>query len=141
MPHKIAFFSSRSYDAKAFGLALAASNQDLNFQYIKSPLNETTALLAQGSMAVCCFVNDILSARVLEILHSYNIKIIAMRCAGYNNIDLKRASDLNFRILRVPSYSPYAVAEMALTLIMTLNRKTHKGNDKHLSSIQQRYLI
>jgi D-lactate dehydrogenase len=79
-------------------------------------LNESTVILAKGSVAICCFVNDILTAKILEILHSYNIKIIAMRCAGFNNIDLKRASDLNFRILRVPSYSPYAVAEMSLVL-------------------------
>jgi D-lactate dehydrogenase len=113
---KIAFFSSRSYDIKAFKLALPTSEQQLSFQDIESSLNESTVILAKGSVAICCFVNDILTAKILEILHSYNIKIIAMRCAGFNNIDLKRASDLNFRILRVPSYSPYAVAEMSLVL-------------------------
>jgi D-lactate dehydrogenase len=121
---KVAMFSSRSYDIQHFE-PLISSPISINF--FDTQLNTHTAALAAGYDAVCAFVNDDLSEPVLKQLHSLGIKYIAMRCAGFNNIDLFCAKQLGMIIVRVPAYSPEAVAEHAIALLMTLNRRTHKA--------------
>jgi len=121
---KVAMFSSRSYDIQHFE-PLISSPISINF--FDTQLNTHTAALAAGYDAICAFVNDDLSEPVLKQLHSLGIKYIAMRCAGFNNIDLFCAKQLGMIIVRVPAYSPEAVAEHAIALLMTLNRRTHKA--------------
>lgn len=118
---KIAFYDSKPYDLEFF----SGSKFDINF--IKTHLNEDTAKLCNGAEAVCIFVNDQANEKSLSILADQGIKLIALRCAGYNNIDLKAAKALGMTVVRVPAYSPYAVAEHAVALLLTLNRKTHKA--------------
>ena len=121
---KVAMFSSRSYDIQHFKPLISAP---ISIDFFDTQLNLQTASLATGYDAVCAFVNDDLSAPVLTQLHELGIKYIAMRCAGFNNIDLFCAKALGFIIVRVPAYSPEAVAEHAISLLMTLNRRTHKA--------------
>lgn len=120
----IAFFDAKNYDIKSFD----AVNKDYGFsiKYFTEKLNPDTAKLAAGCQAVCAFVNDNINKDVIDILHESGVGLLAMRCAGYNNIDLKSAHG-KLRVVRVPAYSPYAVAEHALALMMTLNRKTHRA--------------
>lgn len=121
---RIAFFDTKSYDRESFDLV----NQKFGFdlKYFKGHLTTDTVSLAQGFDAVCLFVNDQVDAGIIHTLESYGIKIIALRCAGYNNIELKAAYD-HIHVVRVPAYSPYAVAEHAVAMMLTLNRKTHKA--------------
>ncbi|TEW52684.1 2-hydroxyacid dehydrogenase [Psychromonas algicola] len=121
---KVAMFSSRSYDIQHFEPLISAP---MSINFFDTQLNSQTAALAAGYDAVCAFVNDDLSAPVLTQLHELGIKYIAMRCAGFNNIDLFCAKALGITIVRVPAYSPEAVAEHAIALLMTLNRRTHKA--------------
>ncbi len=123
---KIAFFSTQPYDKEYF----ARYNKLHSITYFEAQLNERTADIAKGYDAVCVFVNDQLNAAVLRSLAETGIKIIALRCAGFNNVDLTAAKENNVRVVRVPAYSPHAVAEHALALIMTLNRKTHKAYNR-----------
>jgi len=122
---KIALFSCKAYDRDYFQQA----NRDQHFQidYFDVRLEAKTARLAQGYDAVCAFVNDELDAQVLETLAVHGTRIIAMRCAGYNNVDLEAAQRLGLVVVRVPAYSPEAVAEHAVGLMMTLNRRIHKA--------------
>jgi D-lactate dehydrogenase len=94
---------------------------------IDAVLGPSTAALASGCNVVCAFVNDVVSAEVLDILAELGVKAIAMRCAGFDRVDLKKASELGIVVLRVPAYSPYAVAEHAVTLMMALNRQIIKA--------------
>lgn len=121
---KIAFFDSKPYDIESF----KSTNEDYGYKlkFFESKLNEDTASLAEGYDVVCAFVNDNLSKPVIDKLLNGHTELIAMRCAGYNNVNLK-AVHKKIHVVRVPAYSPYAVAEHALALIMTLNRKTHKA--------------
>ncbi len=121
---RIAFFDTKSYDHDFF----SRENKKYQFEieYIKPHLTEQTAPLAQGCEVVCAFVNDTLNAKVIDILYQGGTRLIAMRCAGYNNIDLEAAKG-KLKIVRVPSYSPHAVAEHALALMLTLNRKLHRA--------------
>jgi len=121
---KIAFYDTKQYDVNSFNLR----NEDYGFEikYFEAKLTEDTARLAKGYDVVCAFVNDRLNRRVIDILEEQGIGLIAMRCAGYNNVDFEAAKH-RIKVVRVPAYSPYAVAEHALALIMTLNRKTHKA--------------
>ncbi|PKF61030.1 2-hydroxyacid dehydrogenase [Psychromonas sp. psych-6C06] len=121
---KVAMFSARSYDSQYFNPLIPDS---INIHYFDTQLNIQTAPLANGYDAVCAFVNDDLSAPVLELLSQSGIKCIAMRCAGFNNVDLMAAKRLGIAIMRVPAYSPEAVAEHAIALLMTLNRRIHKA--------------
>ena len=121
---KIAFFDAKSYDILAF--ERFANTSDITFKYFETKLNEDTAMLACGFDGVCVFVNDTVNAKVIDILHSIGIKIIALRCAGFNNVDVKYASD-KICVVRVPAYSPYAVAEHAIALLLTSIRRTHKA--------------
>ena len=123
---KIAVFSTHHYD-KEF---LTKFNTGHELTYIEAPLTEHTAALTNGFDAICIFVNDIINAAVLTVMHKNGLKLIVLRCAGFNNIDLKTATALNITVLRVPAYSPEAVAEHALALILTLNRKTHKAYNR-----------
>lgn len=125
---KITFFSTQPYDSKSF----EAHNKDyaFNIKYLDVQLNEQTAALASGADAVCAFVNDRLSSGIIRELANCGVKVIALRCAGFNNVDLAAADEYNIRVVRVPAYSPNAVAEHAVAMIMTLNRKTHKAYNR-----------
>ena len=119
----IAFFSTKKYDQDFF----ESTNADFDHQltFFETSLNEHTASLTKDFNAVCVFVNDDLNAATIDKLAENGIQLIALRCAGYNNIDLKAAAEKNIKVMRVPAYSPQAVAEHAVALILTLNRKTH----------------
>lgn len=93
-------------------------------------LSEETVNLAEGFDVVCCFVNDNLDANVLRTLHNFGVKMVALRCAGFNNVDLKVAKEIGIAICRVPEYSPYAVAEHACALILDLNRHIHRAHNR-----------
>jgi D-lactate dehydrogenase len=123
---KIAFFSTKPYDKEFF----EKHNQTHQISYYEVALNEQSVRLAEGAEVVCVFVNDKLNAQVIDALKQYGIQLIALRCAGFNNVDLEAAKNAGIKVVRVPAYSPYAVAEHALALIMTLNRKTHKAYNR-----------
>ncbi|NEV94819.1 2-hydroxyacid dehydrogenase [Psychroflexus sp. YR1-1] len=123
---KVAFFSTKPYDKTYFN----AHNKNQSIVYFETRLNKTTCNLASGFDAVCVFVNDMLDREVIELLHQHGIKLIALRCAGFNNVDLEAAREYGLQVSRVPAYSPEAVAEHALALILTLNRKTHKAYNR-----------
>lgn len=123
---KIAFFSTQQYDKEYF----TKYNSNYELAFFEAQLNEQTATLAEGCGAICAFVNDVLNAAVIKLLAAQGVQLIAMRCAGYNNVDLEAAKANNIKIVRVPAYSPYAVAEHAVALILTLNRKTHKAYNR-----------
>jgi D-lactate dehydrogenase len=120
----VAFYSTKPYDIEAFN---ANNTADFNINYLDAHLTPKTVKLAEGHQAVCAFVNDTLDEKVLTGLNALGVQTIVMRCAGFNNVDVPKAAELGMRVLRVPAYSPYAVAEHALALIMTLNRKTYKA--------------
>jgi D-lactate dehydrogenase len=123
---KIAFFSAKSYDKEYF----QRYNKAHTIKYFEVSLDEQTASLAKGCEVVCAFVNDQLNEVVLKALAELGVKLIAQRCAGFNNVDLDAAAHNHIKVVRVPAYSPHAVAEHALALIMTLNRKTHKAYNR-----------
>lgn len=120
---KVALFSAKPYD-RVFFDELNAKHQ---LTYLEPHLNEQTVALARGAEALCCFVNDELSEPVLETLSRYGVELIALRCAGFNNVDLACAQALGLHVCRVPDYSPYAVAEHAAALILDLNRHIHRA--------------
>lgn len=124
----ITFFSTQPYDKEFF----LKHNEDFGFrlEFIEAGLNEQTADLIKKSEAVCVFVNDRVNKKVIECLASKGVKIIALRCAGFNNVDLNAAKENNIKVCRVPAYSPQAVAEHAVAMILTLNRKTHKAYNR-----------
>lgn len=122
--NKIAVFDVKPYDIP--GLERYSSEAGIQFKYFETKLNIDTVGLAAGSDGVCVFVNDDISGPVIDRLCEYGIKLIALRCAGFNNVDL-RAADGRLCIVRVPGYSPHAVAEHALAMLLTLLRKTHKA--------------
>lgn len=125
---KIAFFSTKSYDRTYF----EKYNSDYNFEftYFETALNTSTANLTVGYDGICIFVNDVVDLETAEILATNGIRLIALRCAGFNNVDLEATKEQDIKVLRVPAYSPEAVAEHALALILTLNRKTHKAYNR-----------
>ncbi len=124
---KIVFFSTQPYD-KTFFTQFNTENYDLVF--LETPLDDQTVELAAGAAAVCAFVNDKITAAVFEKLAGHGIKIVALRCAGFNNVDLEAAKLNGIRVCRVPAYSPEAVAEHAVAMLLTLNRKTHKAYNR-----------
>jgi D-lactate dehydrogenase len=125
---KTALFSAKSYDRTYFDRYAADFNQEIS--YFENRLDERSAQLARGYEAVCAFVNDELDRQVLTQLAELGVKLVALRCAGYNNVDTKAAQELGLSVVRVPAYSPHAVAEHAVAMIMTLNRKTHKAYNR-----------
>jgi len=126
MSLKVAVFSSKAYD-QAF---LEQANSGLELHFLEARLTVETCQLAEGHQAICVFVNDELDAQVLQQLANYGVRHIALRCAGFNNVDLSKAEALGLQISRVPAYSPEAVAEHTLALIMTLNRRLHKAYNR-----------
>jgi D-lactate dehydrogenase len=127
---KIAVFSTRSYDRQFLSAAAAANasfNASHNFSFYDVALRPETLHLTEGCGAICAFVNDQLDRATLETLKRGGIQLIALRCAGYNNVDLIAANDLGIPVVRVPAYSPVAVAEHTVALILTLNRKIHRA--------------
>lgn len=127
---KIAFFSATKTDKKLYCQQQQEKNLNIEFTFFDAHLSEKTVALAQGFGGICVFVNDDITASVLQQLRSFGIELITLRCAGFNNIDLKQAQALKMTLLRVPAYSPMAVAEHAVALMLTLNRKTHKAYNR-----------
>jgi D-lactate dehydrogenase len=129
---KIAVFSTQAYDRRFLDEAVAAGagNDRFSLVYLEAALSLQTAPLANGCDAVCVFVNDVLDATVLGALRALGVRAVLLRCAGFNNVDLKAAAELGFFVARVPAYSPEAVAEHAIAMIMTLNRNTHRAYNR-----------
>ena len=121
---KIAFFDAKPYDKPSFDKYGEASG--IEFKYFETKLNEDTAELANGYDGVCVFVNDTVNAPVIDKLVKMGIKIVALRCAGFNNVDMKYAFG-KLHVLRVPAYSPYAVAEHTMAMLLTSIRRIHKA--------------
>ncbi|MEE1357271.1 MAG: 2-hydroxyacid dehydrogenase [Clostridia bacterium] len=121
---KIAFFDAKPYDKPSFDKY--GKEYGIKFKYFETKLNEDTVDLAQGYDGVCAFVNDTVNAAVIDRLYEMNVNVLALRCAGFNNVDTKHAFG-KIHILRVPAYSPYAVAEHAMALLLTSIRRIHKA--------------
>src|SRR5689334_813044 len=117
---KVAFFSAKGYDRSSFEAINRRFQHELLF--LEPHLNAQTAALAAGCGAVCAFVNDHLDAAALEVLAEKGVRLIALRSAGFNNVDLARAEQLRMTVARVPAYSPHAVAEHAVALVLALDR-------------------
>ena len=122
---KITFFGTQPYDRESFDRA--NERYGFEFNYHRSHLNGNNALLAQGADAVCIFVNDTADAGTIRQLAGMGVKLIALRCAGFNNVDLNAAARYGIPVVRVPAYSPHAVAEHAVALMLALNRKIHRA--------------
>ena len=127
---KITFFVIQPYDRESFDRANEAYK--FEFNYHRSHLNSNNALLAKGADVVCIFVNDTADADTIRQLSEMNVKLIALRCAGFNNVDLKAAAQYKIPVVRVPAYSPCAVAEHAVALMLALNRKIHQIGRAHV---------
>ena len=125
---KVTLFSSKSYDETFFSQENEAVGHELVFHEFK--LTPASAPLAVGSRAVCAFVNDRLDRETLEILQAGGTEYIAMRCAGFNNVDLAAVHALGMKVVRVPAYSPYAVAEHTLGLLLALNRRLYRAYNR-----------
>jgi len=124
---KVAIFSAKKYDREF----LDAANGSLHkLRFFEPHLNEETVRLATGFEAVCVFVNDQVNAAVIANLRSLGVRLIALRCAGYNNVDLSAATKHGIAVVRVPAYSPYAVAEHTIALMLALNRKVHRAYNR-----------
>lgn len=124
---KVAVFSTKSYDRDFLSAANQKARRRHELRFLEPRLGADTANLAQGAEAVCAFVNDSLDADVLTSLHTSGTRLVALRCAGFNNVDLARARDLGIAVARVPAYSPQAVADHTAALILSLNRKIHRA--------------
>ena len=125
---KVAVFSTKVYDRKFLSDANSRTQHELVF--FEPRLNRDTAILAAGFPAVCVFVHDQVDAPTLELLASRGTRLVVLRCAGFNNVDLQAAADLGITVVRVPAYSPYGVAEHAVGLILSLNRKIHRAYNR-----------
>ena len=126
---KILFYDTQSYDRESFDRT-KEQFPEIEVEYLKTGLAARTASLAKGYDAVCAFVNSDVGTKTVEALHEAGVKLILMRCAGFNNVDLKTAAKYGIDVRRVPGYSPEAVAEHAMTLAMTVNRHMHKAYTK-----------
>lgn len=124
---KLAFFDTKPYDIPGFDRYAVPAG--IEIKYFEANLNIDTVSLAAGFDAVCVFVNDVVSAQVVNRLHELGVKAILLRCAGFNNVDIKACRG-KLRVFRVPAYSPYAVAEHAMALLLTVNRRTHKAHNR-----------
>ncbi len=125
---EVAFFDTKTYDRRSFGAVQNSEQIKWNFHEFR--LNAETAKLAEGSDAVCIFVNDDADAGSLKVLAELGVQMIALRCAGFNNVDLAAAKVLKVNVVRVPAYSPHSVAEHAVGLLLTLNRKIHRAYNR-----------
>ena len=121
---KLAFFDTKPYDRPAF--EKYGAEKGIKFKFFEAKLNEDTVGLAQGYDGVCVFVNDTVNAAVIDRLSEMNVKIVALRCAGFNNVDVKHAFG-KVHVVRVPAYSPYAVAEHTMAMLLTSVRRIHKA--------------
>jgi D-lactate dehydrogenase len=128
MSNKLTFFSAQPYDKTAFQQTNAAYGLELEF--FETHLGPHIVNAIEKTDAVCVFVNDKVNAEVIAALAAKQVKVIALRCAGFNNVDLQAAKEYGIKVCRVPAYSPEAVAEHAVAMIMTLNRKTHKAYNR-----------
>jgi D-lactate dehydrogenase len=125
---RVAVFSSKSYDKEY--MEQAGRNHGIEFIFFEPSLNKDTVSLAKGFKCICVFVNDEVNAETIKTLAAYGVELLALRSAGFNHVDLLAASKNGIRVVRVPAYSPHAVAEHAVALILTLNRKTHKAYNR-----------
>ena len=125
---KVAVFSAKRYDREFLNAANATAGHQL--RYFDAPLDVESAVLATGYEAVCIFVNDAANADVLKVLAAGGTRLIALRCTGFNNVDLKTAADLGLKVVRVVTYSPYSVAEHAVSLLQAINRKIHRAYNR-----------
>lgn len=123
----VAVFDAKRYDERSF---TGLETPDLGFSFFEPRLSRQTAALAAGHPVVCAFVNDDLSADVLRALAGHGVGLVALRCAGFNNVDVEAAAELGIGVVRVPAYSPHAVAEHAAALLLALNRKTHRAYNR-----------
>lgn len=121
---KVAFFDAKPYDKPSF--EKYGDKYGISFKYFETKLNPDTVELAQGYDAVCVFVNDTVNAQVIDRLEEMGVRVLALRCAGFNNVDMKYAFG-RLHVLRVPAYSPYAVAEHTMALLLTSVRRIHKA--------------
>ena len=121
---KIAFFDTKPYDLESFNKFSVGT--EIEFKYFETKLNEDTVSLAEGFDGVCVFVNDTVNAPVIDKLCELGVGVVALRCAGFNNVDMEYAYG-KIHVVRVPSYSPYAVAEHAVALLLTSIRRIHKA--------------
>ncbi len=124
---QVAFYDTKAYDKPSFARYGALRN--VQFRFLETKLNEDTVELAKGCDAVCVFVNDIVNDKVIAKLYAYGVKLIALRCAGYNNVDIRSAFG-KVHVVHVPAYSPYAVAEHAMALLLTSVRRIHKAYNR-----------
>ncbi len=124
---KIAFFDTKPYDIPAFERFGAL--HEIEYEFLETKLCENTAALAKGCEAVCVFVNDTVNAAVIDRLYENGVRLIALRCAGYNNVDVKHAFG-KIHVVHVPAYSPYAVAEHTIALLLTSIRRIHKAYNR-----------
>ena len=125
---KVAVFSAKRYDREFLNVANASAGHQL--RYFDTPLDVESAALATGYEVVCIFVNDAANAEVLKVLAAGGTRLIALRCTGFNNVDLKMAADLGLKVVRVVTYSPYSVAEHAVSLLQAINRKIHRAYNR-----------
>ena len=123
---KILFYDTKKYDKESFDKVLP-KYEDIEIEYVDSDISVRNAVYAKGFEAVCGFVSSDFSAKVIDVLADNGVKIILLRCAGFNNVDIKRAKERGVLVLRVPGYSPEAVAEHAMALALASNRHIHKG--------------
>ena len=126
---KILFYDTKNYDRESFN-AVVKRYPEISIEYTKSDLDPRTAALAEGFDAVCAFVSSDIGTQTMEILHEKKIRLLLMRCAGFNNVDLDTAKKYGIRIMRVPGYSPESVAEHAMALALASNRRLHKAYNK-----------
>jgi D-lactate dehydrogenase len=126
----LVMFSAKPYDQAGFDDANAAADTQLEIEYLETRLDEHTVALATGAPAVCAFVNDDLSAAVIRALAEGGTEVVALRCAGFNNVDLDAARESCVTVVRVPAYSPNAVAEHTLALMLALNRRIHRAHNR-----------
>ena len=127
---KVAVFSTKPYDRHFLNLANEKFGHELT--YFDNRLRPETSVLAQGAESVSIFVNDEINAETIDALANQGVKTIALRCSGFNNVDLEAAKKHNIAVVRVPAYSPYAVAEHAIALLLSLNRKIYKARARIL---------
>ncbi|MCG3205520.1 MAG: D-lactate dehydrogenase [Elusimicrobia bacterium] len=124
----VSVYDTKPYDRDA--LIEASKGQGIEWRFVDFRLSAETALSSEGSSAVCVFVNDQVDRPCLEALKRLGVRLVVLRCTGYNNVDLKAAAEMGIAVTRAASYSPYAVAEHAVALLLTLNRKVHRSYNR-----------
>lgn len=127
-PMRLAVFSARNYDRAALDAANVRAGSPCELVYFETRLDAHTAVLARNARGICAFVNDQLDAAAVAELAAHGVKLIALRCAGFNNVDIEACARAGIAVGRVPAYSPEAVAEHAIALLLTLNRKIHRAH-------------